>query len=317
MFVAQTSSTYPFLDKSKEEIAKEFTAIPNVYVPDQKPDPHKFATGLRRENYAHRNRYGDIIAQDNTRVVMPQMSLNYINANHCLKGRVILAQGPMTPGDRSYLYHHRDFYHMLWTNDSTAIAMVTDYVEKGANKCSVYIPQNGTSLPHVAPYTVTAYSGEDIQDTTLKLHNIRTTLISIQRDGIEKKVYHYHYPSWGDGQGTEGKAVAALAKTVLQHNNPVIHCSAGIGRSGTLAAVVSAYLCIQEAEIFDKEVPSTLIPDVVTELRSERHGSVQTLEQYQTIYDAVGELLEADEAEAQRCEMEYEQLLTDFPAKFD
>ncbi len=280
---------FSFLNRSVEEIAEEFHHLPNEQFDNNlevASDP-RFSDGVGAK-VIKRNRYHNIVANNATRVKLPLRNNDYINANHCLEGRVIISQGPLRDGDQRYSRHHFDFYDMLWTNDCSAIVMVTDYVEKDTRKCSHYLPDD-TVAKTLGGYTVVALSDECVQESALQEMGIKITKVAIVR-GLETKwITHYHYPHWLDNEGTTAKVVAVLARILLKENNPLIHCSAGIGRSGTVAAVRDAYEIIKTGQFSE-----SLIPDVVKSLRLERHGCVQTSVQYLTIYEAVKELIEQD-----------------------
>ncbi len=290
MSVKQVLPTcFSFLNKSVEEIAEEFQHLQNEHFDKNSEvasDP-RFSVGVSAK-VIKRNRYNNIIANNATRVELPERHKDYINANHCLKGRVIISQGPLYDGDRRYPKHHLDFYQMLWANECSAIVMVTDYVEKDVSKCSYYLPDD-YAAKKLQEYTVVALSDKCVQDSAVQEMGIKITKVAIIR-GLETKwITHYHYPSWGDNEGTAAKVVAVLTRILLKENNPLIHCSAGIGRSGTVAAVMDAYEKIKAGQVSD-----SLIPDVVNSLRLERHGCVQTAVQYLTVYEAVKELVEQD-----------------------
>ena len=279
-------------------MTQEFQSIPNGYYTGDIPFnlEDKFESAMDFGN-ASKNRYGNILPYDSTRVVLPtseEHENDYINANWCLKGRIIISQGPLEIGQRGYEDHHRDFYHMLFTSSRTAIAMVTGYVEGSREKCSRYLPEDGESRT-IGEYLVSVLSNESVQNPLLKEAGIHISMINIKKydrasdQMIEQRVAHYHLPSWADNCGVNGKVLALLARTMLKEERPLVHCSAGIGRSGTLVAVMDAYEKINSGN-HDED----LIVDVVTSLRTERHGAVQAKDQYETIYASLKLMLEED-----------------------
>jgi protein tyrosine phosphatase len=272
-----------FLHKPSNQVLEEFEHLPNQvfdYGLDSNSFP-QFSEGLEPRNLC-KNRYTNIIPNNATRVKLENSDDDYINANHCLENRVIIAQGPMHG-------RHTEFYHMVWTNQSSAIAMLTNYIEKNFPKCSYYLPQD--KITKIAgEYEIRSQSDRSVQEPALAELDIKITKLFIKsKSGEERTVTQYHFPFWEDSKGTAEKVVAALARTLLKETKPVIHCSAGIGRSGTLAAVMDAYAQIKAGHISDD-----LVPKVVTKLRSERHGCVQTAPQYQTIYIALQTLVKED-----------------------
>jgi len=300
--VSALPSPFSFLDKKPDDLEKEFKMLKNESFdsPPKPTDPEfkDFSTALTPENKA-RNRYKNILANNTTRVKLEKErdGSDYINANHCLNGRVIISQGPLD-NDDDYEHHHADFYDMLWTNHCSAIAMVSSFVQNCSIKCSYYYPTIKEKDLIAGPYTISASS--DIapteEDVSLKKLGIEITKLHIEKKGEESRlVTHYYYPNWGDFKGTTTEVVAALARRLLKENKPLIHCSAGIGRSGTLAAVMECY-----DRIIKKKYSDTLVPDVVNALRVERRGCVQTKEQYQTIYNTLQALVK-ENAESSSC----------------
>ena len=269
-----------FLCKSAESLSEEFRGIPNGFYAGEMPSE---LDGMFEEaqNFgnASKNRYKNILPYDSTRVILPTTEdhdNDYINANWCLRGRIIISQGPLKNGQKGYDGHHRDFYHMLFTNNCTAIAMVTGYVEESLSKCSEYLPVEGVSKA-LGEYNVSVISNESVQNPLLKEAGIQISMIYISKcdpqsnQTIGRKITHYHLSAWVDSQGTNAKVLALLARTMLEEERPLLHCSAGIGRSGTLAAVMSAY-----EEIKGGNRDENLVVNVVAYLRTERHGSVQS-----------------------------------------
>lgn len=106
---------------------------------------------------------------------------------------------------------------------------------------------------------------------------------------IVKEVSHFHYKLWVDNDGADPKDVARLARLGLEAKKPLIHCRGGIGRSGTLAAVISAYKKIQNGDY-----APDLIQRTVLESREIRQGHIGTLAQYLCVYDSLRILLEED-----------------------
>jgi protein tyrosine phosphatase len=280
-----------FLDRSNSEKEAEFRAIPNAALDQYTPANAipEFKTGTLSENWGSKNRYFNIIANESTRVKLAGKKNDYINANYCLNGRVIISQGPMGVAEVGYDGHHTDFYHMLWTNDCSAVAMVTDYEEDKKPKCSYYLPiENEKKI--AGEYTIEMQIDLSSENLHLRDLGIKVSRLYLKKAASEiKTVSHYHFPHWKDGECTTEKVVSALARTLLKEKTPVIHCSAGIGRSGTLVATMRAYELIQ-----DGSQQRTLIRDVVTALRSERRGCVQTTAQYLAIYESVKTMFQED-----------------------
>src|SRR3989304_3451888 len=294
MNLVASHPSFSFLDKEEDTLIKEFYSLKNEQFDYEPTEPLKrsnFSTALAPIN-KKRNRYANVLANDTSRVKLEKArdGSDYINANHCLNGRVIISQGPKD-NSSVYEFHHEDFYDMLWTNKSSAISMVTGFIEGYSIKCSHYLPKEGSDKI-MGPYTISISDEIALteEETALKTLGIRITKLHIQKkDEGSRVVTHYHYPNWGDCKGANAEVVAALARRLLSETKPIIHCSAGFGRSGTLAAVMACY-----DRILRGKNSAALVADVVNELRTERRGCVQTFEQYQTIYNTLKQLVQED-----------------------
>jgi protein tyrosine phosphatase len=269
-----------FLLSEKQDIKKEFRDLPGSYLckePTIEEFP-EFSEGLKNENL-YKNRYKNVLPNDSTRVKLEGLPNDYINANHCLKGRIIISQGPLQK-------QHIDFYHMLWINNCSAIAMVTNFIEGYQEKCSFYLPLDEHMTKTAGKYLVsTQLDG----DNPLLDHGIEVTRLFIEHEGEKRTLTHYHMPHWEDQKGTSAKAAALLTSVLLKEQKPLIHCSAGIGRSGTLAVILDVY-----NKYLAGETSKTLIADSVKELRAERRGCVQSLSQYKTIFNTLKILIFKD-----------------------
>lgn len=259
--------------------------------------PQPYCNGIGSEQ-TYLNRYDNIYAAEITRVrLKPPPStedwteewqeLNpecYINANHCLRGTVILTQGPMNDREKDYEWHHRDFYNMIWENGSDAVVMLTDYIEGGEEKCSMYLPSKGPKI--AGEYTITAEKVEDGLDTIL-------TKVTITKGQESRTFIHYHYINWADHQAASVYAIAQLVRTLLNrnHTKPVFHCSAGVGRSGTLALVMDTYFRVQVNPPCDVD---EALKESLTSLRHERLECVKNFDQYIMARDVLQCLLDED-----------------------
>jgi receptor-type tyrosine-protein phosphatase F len=227
----------------------------------------------------HKNRYANILAYDHSRVVLSELpgdpTSNYINANwihgYSQANSYIAAQGPnqATVGD---------FWRMMWETRATVIVMVTNLEEKGRVKCHRYWP-----IDHLEEFTVpdtemiVTLSHEEQYPEFL----IRT--LQIQNGGVTRVVHHFHFVTWPDHGVPESTAgtIALLRKAKSTRGAStapmVVHCSAGVGRTGTLIALD---INLDQAA---KEQTVDILGCLNT-LRRQRSTMVQTEEQYIFIY---------------------------------
>eukprot|EP00128_Syssomonas_multiformis_P014148 Colp12_sorted_trinity150504_noHs@4060 len=237
-----------------------------------------------------KNRYTDILAYDQTRIVLehPLDGNDYINANLLDGGMApyIATQGPLpntTP----------DFWQMVWEQNVHHIVMTTRELENGRTKCHKYWPAKGH------PLSFNGLQVETIQEEQSQFGWDRTVILTDQA-GAKREVFHTQYTTWPD-HGVPSSPASFLAfmdhvrsKYTQAPRGPiVIHCSAGIGRSGTFVVVD---ICLHRfMESRGQEQIS--IEDVIKKLRKQRLGMVQMEEQYRFCYLSV---LEAAQQRAQQ-----------------
>uniref|UniRef100_A0A8C1RQY3 Protein tyrosine phosphatase non-receptor type 13 n=1 Tax=Cyprinus carpio TaxID=7962 RepID=A0A8C1RQY3_CYPCA len=240
--------------------------------------------GQTKEN-KKKNRYKNIVPFDTTRVMLGQDG-GYINANF-IKMPVkdenflyIACQGPLptTLGD---------FWQMVWEQKSNVIAMMTQEVEGGKVKCQRYWPDTPRSPEMV---------DDRLQITLVKdqhLDNFVIRLIEV-KDIQVRDITHLNYTGWPDhGTPTQPEQLLTFISYMrhIHQSGPIItHCSAGIGRSGTLICIDVVLGLISKDADFD-------ISDVVRTMRLQRQGMVQTEEQYIFCYQVVLYVLRCLQAE--------------------
>ncbi|RWS29718.1 tyrosine-protein phosphatase 10D-like protein [Leptotrombidium deliense] len=235
-----------------------------------------------------KNRFTNILPYDHSRVkLMPtddEEGTDYINSNY-IPGynsprEFIVTQGP--------LHSTRDdFWRMTWEQNSRAIVMLTRCIEKGREKCDHYWPYD----------TQPVYYG-DIQVTVLNESQYADWTISefkVMRGDQSRIVRHFHFTTWPDFGVPEPpitlvKFVRAFRDRVLPDSNKpiIVHCSAGVGRSGTFIALDRILQHIQKYDIVD-------IFGIVHEMRKERVWMVQNEQQYICIHQCLMCVLDGKE----------------------
>ncbi|XP_058270710.1 tyrosine-protein phosphatase non-receptor type 13 isoform X3 [Hemibagrus wyckioides] len=243
--------------------------------------------GQTQEN-KKKNRYKNIVPFDTTRVTLGKDG-GYINANF-IKMPVkdenflyIACQGPL-PTTLA------DFWQMVWEQKSNVIAMMTQEVEGGKVKCQRYWPDTPRTAQMVDDrLQVTLVKDQHLDNFIIRLIEVK----DVQTNEIQR-VTHLNYTGWPD-HGTPMQPEHLLTFiSYMRHihqSGPIItHCSAGIGRSGTLICIDVVLGLISKDTDFD-------ISDVVRTMRLQRQGMVQTEEQYIFCYQVILYVLRCLQAE--------------------
>ncbi|XP_021175672.2 receptor-type tyrosine-protein phosphatase F isoform X14 [Fundulus heteroclitus] len=230
-----------------------------------------------------KNRYANVIAYDHSRVVLTSVDAvpgsDYINANYIdgyrKQNAYIATQGPL-PETLS------DFWRMVWEQRSNTIVMMTRLEEKSRVKCDQYWPSRGTETYGMIQVTM-------LDTVELATYSVRTFALYKNGSSEKREVRQFQFMAWPDhGVPEYPTPILAFLRRVKACNPPdagpmVVHCSAGVGRTGCFI-VIDAML---ERMKHEKTVD---IYGHVTCMRAQRNYMVQTEDQYIFIHEA---LLEA------------------------
>ncbi|EEC11804.1 putative protein tyrosine phosphatase, non-receptor type nt6 [Ixodes scapularis] len=279
--------------ESRLEDGQVFLEFENIA--KRKPNAD-FSTALLLENIP-RNRFSDVLPYEENRVRLTPSADNrtgYINASHVSASVgdsqrfYIAAQGPMQTTAKS-------FWQMVWENHVGVVVMLTDTEDdQGHEKCYQYWPQaNGEEAAlSFGEYRVVRKSAVSSAVA------VTTCLVLSRTQGVScthRNVWHLRYTDWpdhgtpGDVQGFLGfmeevdsvRRLALNDQRLRTRNAPtVVHCTAGVGRSGVVILCDILLFCL------DHNVPVDL-PRVLTLVRMQRMLSVQTLAQYKFVHQVL------------------------------
>ncbi|KAI5612252.1 protein tyrosine phosphatase, non-receptor type 11, b isoform X1, partial [Silurus asotus] len=237
---------------------------------------------------------------DTTRVMIREADSDvpgsdYINANYirCMQeeGRH-MDQGKMFIATQGCLQNTvLDFWKMVYQENTHVIVMTTKEMERGRNKCVRYWPDAGTTKEY-GNVCVRNIEEQAAQDYILRELEVSLT----DRKEPSRYIWHYQYLSWPDhGVPNEPGGVLNFLEQVNRTQNSIpntgpviVHCSAGIGRTGTII-VIDILIDIINRQGLDCDID---VPKTIQRVRQQRSGMVQTEAQYKFIYMAVQQYID-------------------------
>ncbi|XP_037398440.1 receptor-type tyrosine-protein phosphatase beta-like isoform X3 [Pygocentrus nattereri] len=220
-----------------------------------------------------KNRYNNVLPYDSSRVKLSTHGSpfdDYINANYIAgynsKKEYIAAQGPL-PATVN------EFWRMIWEKHVQTIVMLTKCNEQGRVKCEKYWPSETKMYSNI---TVTNMSEITLEDWTISDFTIRNVKTAESRE-----VRHFHFTAWPDHGVPETTEVLINFRHLVRehmdqysrHSPTVVHCSAGVGRTGTFIALDHLIFQIERESMVD-------IFGIVYDMRMHRPLMVQTEDQY-------------------------------------
>jgi len=191
-----------------------------------------------------KNRYNNIIPYDHSRVKLAaaddpgETEEDYINANFIpgfhSKREFIATQGPL-------FSTQDDFWRMIWETNAKGIVMVTNLVERGQDKCSHYWPAESTPVVYG---DVKVHVLEETEHVNWTFRQLAVEKVGEnEEEGERRQLPHLHFTTWPDkGVPESPDTLNGFVRFVREHLKPreepiVVHCSAGVGRTGTFIAV--------------------------------------------------------------------------------
>ncbi|XP_028999060.1 receptor-type tyrosine-protein phosphatase delta-like isoform X40 [Betta splendens] len=229
-----------------------------------------------------KNRYANVIAYDHSRVLLSGIDgipgSDYINANYIdgyrKQNAYIATQGalPETFGE---------FWRMIWEQRSAIIVMMTKLEERSRVKCDQYWPTRGTETYALIQVTL-------LDTVELATYCVRTFALFKNGSSEKREVRQFQFTAWPDhGVPEHPTPFLAFLRRVKACNPPdagpmVVHCSAGVGRTGCFIVIDAMLERIKHEKTVD-------IYGHVTLMRAQRNYMVQTEDQYVFIHDALQE----------------------------
>ncbi|KAI6650358.1 Receptor-type tyrosine-protein phosphatase alpha isoform X4 [Oopsacas minuta] len=233
----------------------------------------------------HKNKYKQVYPYDKSRVILSQYGSegprsDYINASLIpgvyVPNSFIAAQAPK---DTTI----EDFWKMIIENNIVNIVMLTKLIENGKQKCERYFPTDEYNILQIGVYNIALKSETVDIGFTVRIFTVTDSVHSFD-------VKHFHYTAWPDHDvPTQFDELLSFVRKVHEGisrtRSPIlVHCSAGVGRTGTFMTLFNLAKAIQKGRAIS-------IYRIVYEMREHRPQMVQTFRQYKFIYLAVLEML--------------------------
>lgn len=249
---------------------------------------------LKKEN-KRKNRYRDILCWDETRVkITPQKDdTDYIHANYVdsfgIPKKYVATQGPLEKTIEQ-------FWQMIWEQNSRIIVMLTELCIAGKEKCAPYwytheSEQQTFKTGEFSIKTVNEERKSGYVETIFDVCHCTT--------GERKQIKHYLYSDWPDhGVPSKCHSFMKLILTVNKERQQlltemadglapgpiIVHCSAGVGRTGTFCAVDS---CLHQLA----KTRTISVPETLLKIRKQRYFSLMVPEQYIYVHTVIHEFI--------------------------
>ncbi|XP_063048158.1 FERM and PDZ domain-containing protein 2 [Engraulis encrasicolus] len=261
--------------QDQQEILKEFMDLQHMKSSDE------CVVGRAPENRL-KNRYRDILPYDKTRVLLGEEQ-GYINASY-IRMQVgdeellyIASQAPMSSTVGS-------FWQMVWESRCDVVVMTTREEEAGRSKVYRYWPDSMDIPMETDRYQLTLDNHQTLRDFHINVVKM-----------VDKKNGNCHFVKqvcvcrWPDhrpaGSSEQLVRLVSYMRAVHSRGPIIVHCSGGIGRTAVL-------IC---TDIIVRRIHRDLtvsVSDIVKEMRTQRHGMIQTKEQYLFCYKVWLEILQ-------------------------
>uniref|UniRef100_A0A915PH41 Uncharacterized protein n=1 Tax=Setaria digitata TaxID=48799 RepID=A0A915PH41_9BILA len=233
-----------------------------------------------------KNRFEDIKLEDKTRVKLKKIlnDEDYIHASYVTVSSeltYICAQGPL-------LNTIEDFWIMAVQEETNVILQLCQCRENDNEQCSEYLPSERTGWKEYGAVRVRI---TEPTAAVVTLRKVTRTKIEASYSDKTQEVMHIAYTGWPDHSVPDSAAICrevyGLVHKYYRRKPIIVHCSAGIGRTGTFVAVEMAMAKLRRNE-------ACVVVDISKKLREQRLHAIQNDLQYLFIYRMVIELLVAE-----------------------
>ncbi|XP_047484446.1 receptor-type tyrosine-protein phosphatase epsilon-like isoform X2 [Penaeus chinensis] len=269
-------NTYLTRAVNSQDLADEFKSVPSIM--------KKSCSDAEIPMNRQKNRYKNNLPYNDTRVALPFLPnvphSDYINAsyvNSYQRDRAFIAsQGPKDFAVNTI----DDFWRMIWHTGARVVVMVTRLVEGGRVKVAQYWPEKEPMFK----------GGLEIhlKKEKVKMDFVVRTLC-IRLDHEEREVKQYQFLAWPDhGVPLHAYSLAQMVANIraedMSDGPLLVHCSAGIGRTGTILLVLHALDQLEAAGLVSMR-------DGLLELRKARPLLVENVVQYRFAHQLLHEIL--------------------------
>lgn len=216
-----------------------------------------------------KNRYGIAVPYNFNRIKLMSDD-RYINASriHIDDFTCIAAQAPL-PNTVE------DFWDMIWQEQISCILMLTPLIEENEVKSEKYFPDGSPGLLDIGSYSIIRSVSTDSPNSSYQINRLKI----VKKGEIEERnLTHIYYNSWPDKQplSTDNQVIDQICQLFSQYDTgkTVVHCSAGIARTGTFLAYYLTWMMKQ------RKINFRTNRELVSTLRQQRVGLVQNEAQY-------------------------------------
>lgn len=270
-------------------------------------DSYERTEGMKPENKP-KNRYKNILPFDHSRVILKNGDPNvpgtdYINANY-ITLELFGGERTVYIATQGCLQNTvADFWRMIWEDNVGIIVCLTRLQENGKNKCTQYWPRKDDKGPkriYLHNHQLVIHCTETMPTDDYEIHDMEIKEIVLKDDEEvvvgSRPVYSFNFLTWPDKSVPKDagplldfiQKIHDKQKRLLSCGPVVIHCSAGIGRTGAFMTM-DYLLTVIKANGLECDVD---IQKTVKTVRSMRSGMVQTETQYKFIYQAIRHYVE-------------------------